>query len=183
MDGKVSAFNEGTQVGQLDFIFINDGLSIEHTRTFKGHEGKGVAHAMVAAVNDYAMEHKLKVKPTCSYADVWYKRHPEYSDILMKKAVTKVFVMNTCPDCTQVKAQLAGNPAYELIDIGEHVKNLNMFLRLRDSNPAFNDAKAHGNVGIPCFLLDDGTVKFSIDDVVIEDIPDGASCSLDGTGC
>ena len=31
--------------------------------------------------------------------------------------MTKVFVMATCPDCTQVKAQLAGNPAYELIDI------------------------------------------------------------------
>ena len=38
--------------------------------------------------------------------------------------MTKVFVMATCPDCTQVKAQLAGNPAYELIDIGEHVRNL-----------------------------------------------------------
>ena len=37
--------------------------------------------------------------------------------------MTKVFVMSTCPDCVQVKAQLADNPAYELIDIGEHVRN------------------------------------------------------------
>ena len=48
--------------------------------------------------------------------------------------MTKVFVMSTCPDCVQVKAQLADNPAYELIDIGEHVRNLKQFLVLRDNN-------------------------------------------------
>lgn len=97
--------------------------------------------------------------------------------------MTKVFVMSTCPDCTQVKAQLAGNPNYELIDIGEHVRNLKQFLTLRDGNPAFDDARVHGYVGIPCFVLDDGTVSFSIEDVVLEDTPEGASCNLDGTGC
>lgn len=91
--------------------------------------------------------------------------------------------MATCPDCKQVKAQLAGNPDYELIDIGEHIRNLKQFMRLRDSNPAFDDAKAHSNVGIPCFVLEDGSIKFSMDDVEIEDTPEGAACSLDGKGC
>lgn len=95
----------------------------------------------------------------------------------------RVFVMDTCPDCIQVKAQLAGNPNYELIDIGEHVRNLKQFLAIRDHNPAFDTAKAHGWVGIPCFQLEDGTIKFSMEDVVIEDTPEGASCSLDGKGC
>lgn len=95
----------------------------------------------------------------------------------------KVFVMATCPDCTQAKTQLAGNPDYELIDIGEHVRNLKRFLALRDSNDAFDEAKAGGYIGIPCFVLEDGTVKFSIDDVVIEHGNDGASCSIDGKGC
>ncbi len=97
--------------------------------------------------------------------------------------MTKVYVMATCPDCTQVKAQLADNPRYELIDIGEHVRNLKEFLKLRDNNPAFDEAKNHGWVGIPCFLLDDGNVRFSMDDVVVEELPDGAACSLDGKGC
>ena len=61
--------------------------------------------------------------------------------------MTKVFVMSTCPDCVQVKAQLADNPAYELIDIGEHVRNLKQFLALRDNNPAFAEVKQHGSVG------------------------------------
>ncbi len=97
--------------------------------------------------------------------------------------MTKVYVMATCPDCTQVKAQLADNPRYELIDIGEHVRNLKEFLKLRDNNPAFDEAKANGWVGIPCFLLENGTVRFSMDDVVIEEAPEGAVCSLDGKGC
>lgn len=97
--------------------------------------------------------------------------------------MTKVYVMTTCPDCTQVKAQLADNPNYELIDIGEHVRNLKHFLALRDNNPAFDEVKAHGYVGIPCFLLEDGTVKFSMDDIAIKETPKGTACSLDGKGC
>jgi len=101
----------------------------------------------------------------------------------MNIQMTKVFVMATCPDCTQVKAQLAGNPAYELIDIGEHVRNLKQFLTLRDSHPAFDEIKTRGYVGIPCFLLEDGTVKFSMEEITIEDTPEHAACSIDGKGC
>lgn len=97
--------------------------------------------------------------------------------------LVKVFVMETCPDCTQVKAQLRDNPQFQLIDIGEHVRNLKEFIRLRDHSAAFDAAKAKGALGIPCFLLPDGTVRFSMDDVVIEETPDGAACSLDGSGC
>lgn len=91
--------------------------------------------------------------------------------------------MATCPDCFQVKEQLKNNPEYQLIDIGEHVLNLKEFLRLRDSNPAFDSVKANGSVGIPCFVTEDGTISFSMDDIIIDITPEGASCSLDGKGC
>ncbi len=97
--------------------------------------------------------------------------------------MTKVFVMATCPDCIQVKALLAGNPNYELIDIGEHVKNLKQFLNLRDNSPAFDTAKEKGWVGIPCFLMANGTVKFAVDEIGIEEVQEGATCNLDGKGC
>ena len=95
----------------------------------------------------------------------------------------KVFVMETCPDCTQVKAQLRNHPDFQLIDIGEHVRNLKEFIRLRDQSPAFAAAKAKGALGIPCFLYPDGSVRFSMDEVEIAAAPQAASCSLDGTGC
>ena len=32
------------------------------------------------------------------------------------------------------------------------------FLRLRDTSPVFDEAKKNGSIGIPCFVLEDGTV-------------------------
>lgn len=95
----------------------------------------------------------------------------------------KVFVMSTCPDCTAVKEQVKNNSHFELIDIGEHVRNLKQFLTLRDSNAAFDAVKRKGSIGIPCFVLEDGRVTFSLSDVDLKETTDGASCSIDGKGC
>lgn len=95
----------------------------------------------------------------------------------------KVFVMQTCPDCTAVKEQAKNDPRFELIDIGEHVRNLKQFLTLRDNNPAFDAVKRHGSIGIPCFVLEDGSVTFSLEDVNLKETETGASCSIDGKGC
>lgn len=98
----------------------------------------------------------------------------------------KIYVMSTCPDCTAVKEQVKGNDKYEVIDIGEHVRNLKEFLRLRDNNRAFDVMKRVGSVGIPCFLLEDGTVTFrpveaGLQPPVKEE--QAPSCNIDGTGC
>lgn len=53
----------------------------------------------------------------------------------------KIYGMNTCPDCTYVEDQVKGNSRYEIIDIGQHVRNLKTFLKLRDRNPVFDEAK------------------------------------------
>ena len=71
--------------------------------------------------------------------------------------------MESCPDCTYVEEQARDRGNYEIIDIGTHVRNLKEFLRLRDSSPAFDGAKRNGSVGIPCFVLEDGTVTLSAD--------------------
>ena len=54
----------------------------------------------------------------------------------------KMYVMQTCPDCEYVEKQVEGNPNFEVIDIGKHVRNLKQFIKLRDSHPAFDEAKA-----------------------------------------
>ena len=36
----------------------------------------------------------------------------------------KMYVMQTCPDCEYVEKQVEGNPNFEVIDIGKHVRNL-----------------------------------------------------------
>lgn len=100
----------------------------------------------------------------------------------------KIYSMDTCPYCIWVKKQVEGNPEFKIIDIGAHVHNLSEFLHLRDSDKAFDHSKAIGDVGIPAFVLPDGTITLKPEDVGLTewngtDVPDGASCSLDGKGC
>ena len=97
----------------------------------------------------------------------------------------KIYGMETCPDCTYVEDQVKGNANYEVIDIGQHVLNLKAFLKLRDSNTVFDEAKKMGAVGIPCFVLEDGTVTLTPEDAGLASRPItvGATCNLDGTGC
>lgn len=95
----------------------------------------------------------------------------------------KVYVMETCPHCTYVEKQIEGNPRFEIIDIGTHVRNLREFLALRDSNPAFVEAKKVGDIGIPAYLLEDGSVTLNSADLGLEPMPDGQACVLDGSGC
>lgn len=95
--------------------------------------------------------------------------------------------METCPDCTYVEEQVKGNADYEIIDIGSHVRNLKAFLKLRDGSPVFDEARKHGYAGIPCFVLEDGTVTLTPEDAGLKSRPAdaaaGASCNIDGTGC
>lgn len=93
--------------------------------------------------------------------------------------------METCPDCTYVERQVIGDDRYEIIDIGKNVRHLKAFLKLRDNNAVFASAKATGAVGIPCFVLDDGTVTLTAEDVGLQSrsTAEGASCNIDGSGC
>lgn len=93
--------------------------------------------------------------------------------------------METCPDCTYVEEQVKGNDNYEIIDIGKHVKNLKAFLKLRDNNPVFDEAKQCGVAGIPCFVLEDDTVTLTPEEAGLQPRPisEGATCNLDGSGC
>lgn len=98
----------------------------------------------------------------------------------------KIFGMKTCPDCTYVEEQVKGNGQYEIIDIGAHVSNLKEFMRLRDNNPAFAAVKRIGTIGIPCFVLEDGTVTLRPEKAGLHPRPkkcEGASCNIDGSGC
>ena len=110
----------------------------------------------------------------------------------------KMYVMETCPDCEYVEKQVMGNPNFKVIDIGKHVrrsssarllpkgrKNLKEFIKLRDSHPAFDEAKAVDDLGIPCYVLEDGTVTLYSKDVGLEPRPqeDGPACSINGRGC
>ena len=96
----------------------------------------------------------------------------------------KIYGMKSCPDCVAVDEQVKNNSNYEVIDIGEHVRYLKEFLRLRDNSPIFDEAKQMGYAGIPCFVLEDGTITLNPEDAGLKSADsDAPSCRLDGSGC
>ncbi len=84
--GQILAYEGNEQVGLIEFTIEGNTMSINHTRTFPDHEGKGIAGTMMEAINDYAVNHQLKVLPICSYAWAWYQKHPQFTDILDEHA-------------------------------------------------------------------------------------------------
>ena len=99
--------------------------------------------------------------------------------------------MESCPDCTEVKALYSNRPDYELIDIGRQARSLKEFLTLRDHHPAFEKVRERGNIGIPCFVKENGEVIISLkryDEALATEraateYATGAACNLDGSGC
>lgn len=96
----------------------------------------------------------------------------------------KIYGMKSCPDCVAVDKQVEGDSRYQVIDIGEHVRLLKEYLRLRDNNPVFDEAKKKGYAGIPCFVLEDGTVTLNPEEAGLKSgRPEPTSCRIDGSGC
>ena len=72
----------------------------------------------------------------------------------------KIYGMPTCPYCDYVHEQIKDREdAFEYINIGENIRNMSAFMRLRDTNPVFDRMKAIGDVGIPAFVFEDGRVS------------------------
>lgn len=92
-----------------------------------------------------------------------------------------------CGDCITAKQQLKGNPNIELDykNITENTSILKEFLAFRDKNEMFTTIKEKGNIGIPFFILEDGTETFDILEFVDNNISDEklvSACSIDGKG-
>lgn len=99
----------------------------------------------------------------------------------------KIYGMPSCPYCAYVKKQIENNPNFVYYDIGSDVHLLHEFLDLRDTNPVFEPYKKEGDVGIPCFVLEDGRVTLEPSEVGLhsysEVLKGKTSCRLDGKGC
>lgn len=57
---------------------LADGLMlITHTEVAPSLRGRGIAGELIQAALDHAQAHGLKVRPLCSYARAYMRRHPE----------------------------------------------------------------------------------------------------------
>jgi predicted GNAT family acetyltransferase len=83
--GKIYSTNEaGEVVAKATYIVKPNGeWDIDHTYVSPDLRGQGVAGKMMEVVANYIREQKAITTATCSYANVWLKRHAEdYADII-----------------------------------------------------------------------------------------------------
>lgn len=108
-----------------------------------------------------------------------------------------------CKGCVEAKAKLSNRKDHEItfINITESTTNLKKFLSYRDKEEMFESKKEGGYIGIPFFVLEDGTKTFDVfeyigeegsetishenamdDSQVEQEYPsyNGNACSLDG---
>lgn len=93
----------------------------------------------------------------------------------------KIYGMKTCPYCDFLMDQIAGKEdEFQYIDIGAHVRNMHEFMDLRDSRKEFDHSKEIGDIGIPSFLLEDGTITLDPVDVgLVEYVKEAPACSIE----
>ena len=75
----------------------------------------------------------------------------------------KIFLFSSklCPDCSRMKEVLSkNNISYIDMDITENLFFLKKFLKFRDKNPAFDEIKKKGDIGIPCVVINEGEKFF-----------------------
>jgi len=71
--------------GKLVFAsyrIMDDAYALVHVEADPDLRGTGAAGRFMAALTDYARAHGLKLQPYCSYARIWFQRHPENADVL-----------------------------------------------------------------------------------------------------
>ena len=72
-----------------------------------------------------------------------------------------------CPDTLYALNKLSEAKAeIEFKNLSASLPDLKAYLALRESSPVFDGPKAAGTLGIPCFVLEDGTVTLDLERVL-----------------
>jgi hypothetical protein len=76
------ATNVDNHLCVLEYDLSDATMTITHTRVPPEVAGQGIAAELTRAALDTARQNHWCVVPQCSYAAVYIKRHPNYTDLL-----------------------------------------------------------------------------------------------------
>ena len=101
--------------------------------------------------------------------------------------MVKIYGREDCIDCAAFKKACDENEIdYDFRDIGKSLREMAVFLKIRDTNEAFEKLKGTGQIGIPAIVLEDRKVilnwKNYLNDLGIEVTGSDLSCSLSHVG-
>jgi predicted GNAT family acetyltransferase len=82
-NGRFELERDG-HVAYLEYNLTDKLLQLIHTEVPEALRGKGVASTLAESAFQWAREHGVKVDVICPYVAAYLKRHPEYSDLVIK---------------------------------------------------------------------------------------------------
>ena len=77
-------FEQDGAVAYLEYALGNKVLELIHTEVPQTLQGTGAGSTLVRSALQWAREHNVKVDVICPFAAEYIKRHPEYSDLLLR---------------------------------------------------------------------------------------------------
>jgi hypothetical protein len=80
--GNRFELEENGRVAFATYRLDGDVLVIRHVEAPPSLRGTGAAGRLMAGVTALARERGLKIRPLCSYAAAWMRRHPHAGDAL-----------------------------------------------------------------------------------------------------
>lgn len=73
---------EDNAISLLDYRLDDQVMSILHTEVPPAVGGRGIAADLTRVALDTARKNGWRVRPVCSYAVAYVRKHPEYQDLL-----------------------------------------------------------------------------------------------------
>lgn len=83
---QIALFSEtGELLAEVTFPNIDENtVNVNHTFVDSSLRGQGIAGKLMLELVSALKANGLKVVPTCSYAQGWFERHPEYRNLISK---------------------------------------------------------------------------------------------------
>lgn len=67
-NNKSIAYDDNIQIGECDYIEVEDAWNITHTEVDPTYQGQGIARKLVECIIENAEKHNKKLIAECSYA-------------------------------------------------------------------------------------------------------------------
>ncbi len=82
-EGRRFYCEDSGHTAELTYSVLENGtLDYNHTFVPEALRGSGLAGELVLAACQYARLAGKKILPSCSFVDMWLKRHREYADLI-----------------------------------------------------------------------------------------------------
>ncbi len=94
--------------------------------------------------------------------------------------MVKIYGLHTCPYCDFLQPQIINKEdEFRYIDIGSDVRYMHEFIDHRDNRSEFDHSKEIGDIGIPCFVFEDGKISLDPADAGLTEYDGKSFCSIE----